>query len=215
MKKSYDYILFDWDGCLAKTLDLILDVYRSLFLEFGLHPSDKELISIWGDWAGPKQLGISEKDLPIWVKKYKEALNRQSPFVELYDGAKEMLQKLRDDGKHLALLSSSSKNSIERALDRHNVRNFFTTFLYAEDVIHHKPDPEIIEKALQLLHGTKEKAIIIGDSKSDLGAATNAKIDSLLYFPQHNSMFYSLDSLKALKPTYIVEDFKQVFDLIK
>ncbi len=215
MKKSYDYILFDWDGCLAKTLDLILDLYRQLFIEFDLPRTDQQLISIWGDWRGPLQLGISEDDLLKWIEKYKSGLKSRSPEVELYDGVKEMLQKLKENGKRLALLSSSEKASIEPALDRHNVRKYFEVFLYADDVQHHKPDPEIIEKTLRLLKGIREKAIIIGDSKSDLGAAQNAGIDSLLYYPKHNEKFYARESLMKLNPTYSVDDFKKVFKIVR
>lgn len=215
MKKSYNYVLFDWDGCLAKTLDLILDLYRELFVEFGLPRTDQQLISIWGDWRGPLQLGISEDDLPKWIEKYKSGLKSGSPKVKLYDGVIEMLQQLKENGKRLALLSSSEKASIEPALDRHDVRKYFEVFLYADDVKHHKPDPEIIEKTLKLLKGTKEKAILIGDSKSDLGAAQSAGIDSLLYYPKHNQKFYARESLIKLNPTYLVDDFRKVFEIVR
>lgn len=214
MKKSYDYVLFDWDGCLAKTLDIILDQYRQLFVEFGLPKTDQEMISIWGDWRGPLRLGISEADLPRWVEKYKAGLKLESPKVELYPGVQEMLSQLKASGKRLALLSSSESVSIEPALDRYNLRQFFEVFLYAGDVQRHKPDPEVIEKALTLMQGTKEKAIIIGDSKSDLGAAKNAGIDSLLYYPKHNQQFYERKVLLQLNPTYIVDDFSQVFEIV-
>lgn len=215
MKKSYDYILFDWDGCLAKTLDVILDLYRTLFQEFGLPKTDAELISIWGDWRGPLKLGISEADLSKWIEKYKTTLNAVAPQVALYDGVREMLQQLKANGKTLALLSSSQNVAIEPALDRYQLREFFSVCLYAGDVTHHKPHPEIIEKALALMGGTKEKSIIIGDSKSDLGAAANAGIDSLLYYPKHNEKFYIKETLMQLNPTYVVGDFSQVFEIVK
>ncbi len=215
MKKSYDYILFDWDGCLAKTLDVILELYRQLFVEFGSPKTDQELISIWGDWRGPLRLGISEENLPKWIEKYKAGLISETPKVDLYPGAREMLQQLKENGKKLALLSSSENSSIELALDRHSLRSFFETFLYAGDVEQHKPHPEIIEKALSLMGGTQEKVIIIGDSKSDLGAAENAGIDSMLFYPQHNQKFYTKESLLQFHPTYVVDDFSQVFKIVQ
>ncbi len=215
MKKSYDYILFDWDGCLAKTLDLILDIYRQLFVEFGLPKTDQELISIWGDWRGPLRLGITEAQLPVWIEKYKARLSAGVPHVALYDGVPEMLQTLHQHGKRLALLSSSEKISIEPALKAYNLSDYFEVALFAGDVQHHKPDPEIIEKALNLLGGTKASAIIIGDSKSDLGAAQNAGIDSLLYYPPHNEKFYSRETLIKFNPTYVISDFSEVLELVK
>lgn len=214
MKQSYDFILFDWDGCLAKTLDVILDIYRSVFLEFGLERTDEELISIWGDWRGPLKIGISESELPLWVAKYKKALNEKTPFVDLYDGALPMLQNLHANGKHLALLSSSSQLAVEPAVNRTGVRPFFDILLFAEDVTNHKPDPEVVEKAMSILGATKEKTIIVGDSKSDLGAAKNAGIDSLLYYPKNNEKFYTRESLIKYDPSYVVSDFNQIAPII-
>jgi pyrophosphatase PpaX len=215
MQKSYDYIFFDYDGCLAKTLDVILEIYRELFVEFGLPKTDKELISIWGDWRGPLKLGISETDLPVWIEKYKAAVNTRAPQAPLYPHVREMLQTLKAQGKHLALLSSSESSSIEPVLDQNGLREFFTVFLFANDVSKHKPDPEIIYKALELIGGDADKAIMIGDSKSDLGAAKNAGIDSILYYPEHNQQFYTKESLLQFEPTYVVDDFQQVPILVR
>jgi HAD superfamily hydrolase (TIGR01509 family) len=215
MKKSYDYIFFDWDGCLAKTLDVILEVYRDLFRDFGLPKKDRELISIWGDWRGPLKLGISEENLPKWIEKYKVQVNLRSPKVDLYDGVRQMLSKLKESGKKLALLSSSERFSIEPALERNNLREFFEVFLYAGDVKEHKPAPEIIEKALSLIGGNTEKAIIVGDSKSDIGAAHNAGIDCIVFYPKHNEQFYEKESLIKLDPTYIISDFSEVFKIVE
>ncbi len=215
MKKSYDYIFFDWDGCLARTLDVILEIYRDLFIDFGLPKTDRELISIWGDWRGPLKLGISEENLPKWIEKYKFKLNLKSPQVDMYEGVREMLSQLKESGKKLALLSSSERFSIEPALERNNLREFFEVFLYAGDIKEHKPAPEIIEKALSLIGGNKEKAIIIGDSKSDVGAAHNAGINCILFYPQHNEQFYDRESLTKLNPTYIVGDFSEVFKIVE
>jgi HAD superfamily hydrolase (TIGR01509 family) len=215
MKKKYTYILFDWDGCLAKTLDIILDLYRELFVKFGLPQTDEKLISIWGDWEGPLKLGLPKENLSQWIAEYKVGLKLRVLTVDLYEGVEDMLSILTDSGKLLALLSSSEKSSIEPILDRYDLRKYFQVFLYADDVKHHKPDPEIIEKALSLLGGKKSEAIIVGDSKSDLGAAQNAGIDSVLYFPSHNELFYKRENLEKLCPTYTIENFNQLFAILQ
>lgn len=54
--KTYTYILLDWDGCLAKTLDLWLEVYQQTFAEYNIFPEDKAIIQqVFGDWNGPKK----------------------------------------------------------------------------------------------------------------------------------------------------------------
>ena len=87
---------------------------------------------------------------------------------------------------------------------------FFTAIVAADDVTNHKPHPEPLEKALAALRGTKVKAVIIGDSDKDLGAANAFGIDSILFYPDEHKKFYNLAILEALNPTYIVSDFTEI-----
>ncbi len=208
--KNYKYILFDWDGCLAKTLDVWLDAYKVTFAEYGVHPSDKEIISRFGDWEAPKYFGI--KNIGECVQKYTELVYKNLENVEMYDGAEQLIKSLT--GKRLALISTSTRSLLEQGLTHKNLENYFEVILSAEDVERYKPDPQIIEKALSLMGGVKQEAIIIGDSKSDLGAAKNAGIDSILFYPPENTRFYDLNSLKLLHPTHIVDDLEQVLGLV-
>ena len=66
--KHYNYILFDWDGCLAKTLDIWLEAYKQIFSEYGIYPEDNFITQqIFGDWNGPSKVGI--KDVESYTKK--------------------------------------------------------------------------------------------------------------------------------------------------
>ena len=211
--KKYDYILFDWDGCLAKTLDVVLEAYKQVFAEYDIYPDDKTITTeVFGDWNGPTKLGI--KDIDAYTKRLLTLLDERYPYVELYDDAKETLVLLKKRNKKLALVTSGKLATVKPALENTGLTNMFDLILSAEDVTKHKPDPEIIETAIARLNGTKEQTIIVGDSKSDLGAAQNAKIDSLLYYPDHNRKFYDLKILQAYHPTYQVKDFKQISEII-
>jgi pyrophosphatase PpaX len=211
--KQYEHILFDWDGCLAKTLDIHLDSYRKTFAEYGIYPEDKTIThEIFGSWDAPKKLGI--KDIEAYMKKYLTRADKELQAVGLYDKVKESLTILKNRGKKLALITSSFRATVMSALKCNDLENMFEVVLFFEDVKNLKPDPEIIYKALEKLGGNKEKSIIVGDSKSDLGAANNAEIDSILFFPKHNEKFYDLEMLKTYNPTYIINDFQEVLNII-
>lgn len=64
--------------------------------------------------------------------------------------------------------------------------------------------------ALNAIGGTKEKAIMIGDSNKDIGAAVNFGIDSVLIYPESHSMCYDLKALQDLKPTYTVSSLNDL-----
>ena len=213
LMKQYTYILLDWDGCLAKTLDIVLAAYKKIFAQYAIFPEDKVITQeVFGDWDGPKKLGVT--DIKAFTEKFVTEIDKTYPQVDLYDGVPEVLRAFKNMGKKMALLTSSRRSTVEPALRNNNLTDMFDIILAAEDVYKSKPDPEIIFKALKELNGTKDQAIIIGDSKSDLQAATNAGIDSILFFPEHNKSFYDLQELETYKPTYTVHNFKDILEKI-
>lgn len=210
MKDKYQYILFDWDGCLAKTLNIWLDSYKEVFNKHNIFPTDLEIVTCFGNWNGPENFGISNgKDFVDEVKII--GLSKINK-VELYPHAKSLLSLLRN--KKTALLSSSPKEAIRKALKYNNLSSYFDVILTAEDVTNHKPHPEMLETGIKLLGGNKKETIMIGDSEKDLGAANNAGISSMLYFPKDHGVFYNFSELKSFKPTFIISDFKEAIPIL-
>ncbi|HRQ98274.1 MAG TPA: HAD family hydrolase, partial [Candidatus Saccharibacteria bacterium] len=185
----YDYFLFDWDGCLAKTLEAWLDAYRTVFTQYNLKPTDLEIAYYLGDWEIGKHFGIkdyakfNETAVKIAIEKLKS--------VELYDGAAELITNLKKS-KKLALVSSGSREIIENGLKHNGIEEIFDFIITGEDVSNHKPHPESLELALSAIVGTKKRAIMIGDSNKDIGAANNFGIDSVLVYPDSHKLFYDL-----------------------
>ncbi len=192
MMKKYTFILFDWDGCLAQTLQIHLKAYKDTFAEYGIFPSDFEVTKkVFGDWNGPAHLGV--KDVKTFTDKYLARVHKSFIDAPLYPHALSMVQTLSQSGKKLALVTTSTVQLIAPAIERVGMDQFFSVVLTAEDVTHHKPDAEIVNKALEKLDGKGEEAVIIGDSKSDLGAAQNVGIDSVLFYPPDHELFYPLE----------------------
>lgn len=212
--KHYKYILLDWDGNLAKTLDIWLVACREVLEKRGYFLSDEEIAAGFGQF--PRQMR------ELGIKDYNEAMDeadmiakRKLPDVELYPDALDVLRYLHQSDKKLALLTSSFHENIGHLLDRYNIRELFDVIVAGDDVNHHKPHPECIEKALAELNGSKDEAVIVGDSDKDLGAAKNAGIDSIWFYPPEHKKFYDKTKLESFDPTYIVEDFRKIKDIIK
>ena len=212
--RNYQYILLDWDGNLAKTLDLWLEAFRTVLYEEGFRPSDEEIAGSFGktqDYFA--SLGITD---PAAVYDRADRLaSKKLPDVELYPDALEVLQYVKDKNKKTALITASPHANVHHLLERYKLYPLFDVVITRDDVVHHKPDPESLIKALEQLGGNKDQAIMIGDSDKDLGAAANAGVDSLLFYPPAHKKFYNLEKLKQLNPTYIVEDFRKVMDIVR
>jgi len=211
---KYTPIVFDWDGCLAKTLTIWLEGYRQTFSEFGIQIEDKEITrNIFGDWKGPMKYGVT--DIDNYNQKLLARVNSGCPTVGLYDQVYDTLKQLRQAGRKFALLTSSMRQLITPAITHNRVDNLFDLILTAEDVTNHKPDPEVIFKAIEKLGSERETTVIVGDSKSDLEAATRASIDSVLFFPSQNELFYDLERLKEYQPTYVINHFNELLSVVE
>ena len=204
--KQYNSILFDWDGCLAKTLEIWLAAYRNTLTEYGKNPTDREIAAHFGDWSLETHFDIDDHD--AFVKMTIEEATRNLAEVTLYDGAKDALFNLKESGHKLALVSSSSRHILDTSIPYNGLNDIFDIIIAGEDVTNHKPHPESLEKALAYLGGQKESTIMIGDSTKDIGAANNFGVDSILIYHPSHDIFYERKRLEAESPTYIIEDFR-------
>lgn len=212
--KNYQYILFDWDGNLAKTLDVWLVATKAPLESRGIQISDKTIaIQCFGRPAeGYTELGITDIDAAI--TEMDQLAKKLMPEVELYPDALFVLEALKKKGKHTALITTSLRNNVHHLLDKYNLHDFFDIVITNEDTTLHKPHPEPLYKALEQLGGSKEDAIMIGDSDKDIGAAANAGVDSILFYPDAHEKFYNLDELQAFKPTYTIKDFRETISIV-
>ncbi len=214
--KEYKYILLDWDGNLAKTLDVWLNAVREGMERQGVHLSDEEIGSSFGAFEDYLEgWGIEAKDAEAVTAQIDSIAANNLPKADLYPSAVEVLEDLYKRGKKLALITTSSRNEIAPLFDKHGLNRLFSAIITRHDVTFRKPHAEPLEKALAQLNGTKDEAIMIGDSDKDLGAANNAGIDSILFYPDEHTKFYNIDELNKHKPTYIVGDFKEVLEIVK
>jgi HAD superfamily hydrolase (TIGR01549 family) len=213
-KKKYDYILLDWDGNIAKTLQIWLEGCREVLLKYGHDLSDKEIGASFGAFTDlAERLNIP--DSHKLMQEADEISSRKLPEAELYPNAIEVLEHFRKLKKPMALITSSSHGHIEPILKKYNLLDFFEVIITGEDVINRKPHPEPILKAIEALGATKESSLMIGDSDKDIGAANNAKVDCILFYPKEHKKFYNYNYLKSMKPRYTVEDFTAIKQIIK
>lgn len=211
--KKYRIAFYDWDGCIAKTLDVWRDAYRQMFTTEGLHPDDKEIFKLFGNWELPKLLGHSDNDRA--TKEVVRYVDKHVKYVKLYPHVQKVLAELCGRGIKIAILSSSKRKSIIATEAFQNIADMCQFLVTAEDVTHHKPHPEIIETALSRMGESPSAAVMVGDSDKDIGVAKNAGIDSILYIPEGNKKYFDFDELLSMRPTYHIESHTAALGIIK
>lgn len=209
--KSYQYIFFDWDGCLAKTLEIWFGAIESSLIDYNIQHSGKDVARLMNDlYGGVIGLGMRQDQYIQFKNDVYSRAEASIAEVYLYEGASVLLKSLKSKGKKLALISSGSKPSLERMLQRTRTNAYFDLVISGSDVEKRKPSPEGIESALAKLGAQKESSIMVGDSEHDLDAARNAGIDSVLFYPDAHTSFYNLDDLRKSNPTYTIRTFSEL-----
>ena len=211
--KQYQYILLDWDGNLAKTLDIWLDALRIPLEKRGYFLSDEEIganFDIFKERFEAQGYGCAT----AIIDEATAIAARNIPSVELYPDVLEVLESLHKSHKQLALITTSLHEQIDPLLKRHGMLHLFDAVVCGDDVEYPKPHAGPIKKALAELQGDPERAVMIGDSEKDINAATNAGIDSILFYPREHKKFHNIQHLRQLKPTFVIQDFREILRIV-
>jgi HAD superfamily hydrolase (TIGR01549 family) len=107
-----------------------------------------------------------------------EAYDELIGEVQAMDGASELLRELGDDGATLVLSSSAKDKEVDHYLDLLDARDLVTGWTTAADVEDTKPEPDLIEVALEKA-GERRPTIMVGDSTFDVEAAERAGVPTL------------------------------------
>jgi pyrophosphatase PpaX len=213
--KNYDAYLFDWDGTLARTLELWLEQIHRQFGAYGLKITLAENAREFGNLKSPLKFGLPPHQLTEFQEGINANMQTLLPHVPLYDDAAEMLAALKAQNKRLALVSTTRREFLDAVIGRHGVEDHFDLILTSEDVKTHKPDPEGINLAVERLSADKSRTIMLGDSDKDLLAARNAGIDSALFYPDAHNLIYGLEELLAHDPRHTIRTWQELIDQLQ
>jgi HAD superfamily hydrolase (TIGR01549 family) len=211
---KYSAVVFDWDGTLGMTLHLWFDAYKSELKNLGIELSDQVIIDdffyehekIEGKYPAVKY--------DPFIKNIRAYMISHIASMKLYEGVHEMLEKLQLEGITLTLVSSSPRKLLEEVLELHGLTKFFTAISGFDDIMKHKPDPEPFLYIMEVAKLDPDTTVILGDSPHDVTAAKAAGVDSCLFLPPDNKIFYNFDELKKTDPTYSVESLEEFSTLI-
>lgn len=215
--RNYKYILFDWDGTSAKTLDIWLNLYKELSQKYKVDISSLTDLDLVGKAFGKFVKGFENLGFKNPVEACDEAwamVDERVRNVEIYPNIKEVLEKLKMDGKRMALHTSSNRNMLYPAIINTNLEKYFEIILTKDDVKNGKPDPEVILKEIDFFKAKPDECLIVGDSDGDIKAGNNAGVDTVLFYPESHKKFYREEFLMKEKPTYVIHDLLELLGVV-
>ena len=105
--------------------------------------------------------------------------------IRAYPGIRDMLRTVRAAGLRTAIVTSKNRSSTERGLRVTCLSEFIDLVVPSDEVVHPKPHPEPVLRALALLETDADRAVLVGDSVHDLecGRAAGVRTVAALWGP--------------------------------
>ncbi|MCY7384731.1 MAG: HAD-IA family hydrolase [Microcoleus sp. CAN_BIN18] len=202
-------IIFDFDGTLADTIDILLNITNRLSSELGFKSATKEelaQLSNLTSWQILRYSGISIFKFPLLIRKLKAELRSEIPTIQLFAGIKEVLLELTKLGFQLGIITSNSRENVLALLEINGLQGTFT-FIYSGSTFgKHK----VINKWLKKEHINPEEVIYVGDETRDIDAArkTGIKIIAVTWG------FNSKSALAAQNPDFLIERPQELIEIM-
>lgn len=210
MAKTFDLLIFDWDGTLMDSTSAIVAAIQAASRDLGLpEPSADKARHVIG-------LGLSDAlhhavpELPRerysqMAERYRFHYLASDHGLGLFDGITELLSELASAGYLLAVATGKSRLGLDRALDHSGLRAFFHATRTADECFS-KPHPQMLEELLVELGVEKCRALMVGDTSHDLQMAKNADVPGLgVTYGAHSE-----EVLLALQPLACVREVSEL-----
>ncbi len=205
-------MLFDLDGTILDTTDLILKSFVHTFNE-GLHRTvtHEELVMHFGrPLAAQFQLmcpDLPDPEIERLVAIYREHNERlHDQWARVVPGADRGLRALHARGFPLGIVTSKREDLTLHGLELFGLHELFHVIVHAESTTRHKPHPEPVELARKLLGGSAEETAYVGDSPYDMMAGRSSGVHTLGLV--HNT--FSIDVLQEAGAEAVVFDWGDV-----
>jgi HAD superfamily hydrolase (TIGR01509 family) len=101
------------------------------------------------------------------------------PEVETMEGSRELIEDLKQRGHTVVLASSAKEDEVEVYLDLLGARELADAWTTSADVSETKPQPDLVNAALEKAGSSASEAVMVGDTPWDVAAAKSAEVGTL------------------------------------
>jgi phosphoglycolate phosphatase len=182
MNHPWQTILFDFDYTLADSSAGVVECINYALNNLGLPPVPAaqacrtiglSLPNTFVTLAGPEHQAQSDQFVRLFIERADQIMTDRTI---LFETTRPAIQKLKQKGMQMGIVSTKFKHRIESILRRENMSAYFDLVIGGKDVTRHKPSPEGLNMALEMLNCAPANALYVGDSLTDAETAQRAGV---------------------------------------
>ena len=212
-------VVFDLDGTLVDTAPDLIEALNVVFTGDGLPPLDYAAARDMIGGGARKMIeaglalegriasdGVVDRLFADFVTYYSEHIaDRSVPFPGL-DGA---LDALAVRGFRLAVCTNKQEGLSKLLLNALDLTSRFTAICGQDSFGIQKPDPEILRRTIAAAGGALRRAVMVGDSGTDIATARAAGIPVVAV-----DFGYSETPIRELRPDRLISHFDELADTV-
>ncbi|GEN80090.1 HAD family hydrolase [Actinotalea fermentans] len=177
-------VLFDIDGTLVDSTYLHVHAWMRAFADLGeelTRPVDAWRVHrgigmgsalLLADLLGDDADRLADRAKDAHAAHYRELADLQRPF----DGARDLVRAVAERGARAVLATSAAPAELEELLTVLDLDDVLTGVTSAKDVDNAKPEPDLVQAALDIAGVPPERAVLVGDTGWDVEAAARAGV---------------------------------------
>jgi HAD superfamily hydrolase (TIGR01509 family) len=164
-------IIFDFDGTIADSFEIVLQITNRLAPEFGYPPAQPNDVALLRNLSSReivKQSKVSPFKIPFLVRRLRSELHREIPHLQPIPGIKTALLGLKQQGYRLGIVTSNSRENVGDFLTAQQLDDLFD-FVSSGLTLFGKG--RIIQRILKQHGFAPQDVIYVGDETRDIEAA--------------------------------------------
>ena len=210
-------IMYDLDGTLVDSVPDLTWSIDQMLAQLGMPVAGEAKVRLWvgngvpvmvkraladdmdGDQPGRVDETLFEKGYALFREAYGASCGKYS---DVYPGVVEFLEAMQEQGVKQAVVTNKSGNFTAQLLEEKGLTQFFSQVIGGDTLPEKKPHPLPLLHVVEQCNVSADKALMVGDSKSDVIAAKAAgiRVIGLPYGYNHGQPIETAD------PDWVVSD---------
>lgn len=211
--KLFDGIIFDVDGTLAETHELIFASFNHVAEKYlNKRLTNEEIVALFGPTEDVILKEWMKDDYESARKDYFDFYeSKHSEMAEIFPGLKEAINIIKEHSIPLGIFTGKGRDSAEITLKSIGLFDQFDMILSGDDVDAHKPSPDGINRFIKQYNLRPEHVLMVGDAIHDVMASESAGVKCALVLWDE----YSRNRCKECKTDYRFYSVDEFINFIK
>jgi len=180
--KKIKGVILDVDGTLVDSNDAHVHSWVKAMQAFGYDVRFEQIrrfVGMGGDNLLPAAIGVhKDSDLGEQIAQRRQEIFKEEylPTIQAFAGVKPLIERLQANDLKIAVASSGEQDEVQHLLSVSGIEDLVETQTSSADVEKSKPNPDVVQAALEKLALDPAQVLMLGDTPYDVQAAAKVGV---------------------------------------